>query len=202
MDFPFAARRSPRAFTLVEMLVVIAIISLLAAIILPSLVASRRKAHQSMCISNEHQIGQAFAIFLADHGDSWPGGAWASGGVIKGDPTILACPDVRQTGDAASEVPGYAYNGALAGVASNSIGYPALTVALVDAPWSTSSTTCWDPWKHDTRPDPAPEEAWKRHQGGADYLFCDSHVKWYPPGVVECIGDTTHNGVKPGFELN
>lgn len=201
MDSRCGTQRPDRAFTLIELLVVIATISILAAIILPSLMASRRKAHQSMCISNEHQIGQAFAIFLADHGDSWPGGAWASGGLIKGDPEALACPDVRRTNDAASEVPGYAYNVALSGASSSSIGYPALTVSLIDAPWGTSETTCWDPWEHDTRPDPAPEEAWKRHQSGADYLFCDSHVKWYPPGVIECIGDPTHNGAKPGFEL-
>ncbi|HEX8463058.1 MAG TPA: prepilin-type N-terminal cleavage/methylation domain-containing protein [Abditibacterium sp.] len=51
-----------RAFTLVEMLVVLAIVGLLAAILLPVVSRARASARTSTCASNLRQIGQALAI--------------------------------------------------------------------------------------------------------------------------------------------
>ena len=49
----------PRAFTLIEMLVVIGIIGLLIAILLPAPTAARRSINRTQCLSNQRQISHA-----------------------------------------------------------------------------------------------------------------------------------------------
>lgn len=60
------------AFTLVELLVTIAIIALLAALLLPALANGKNKAHQTECAANLHQWGLAFRMYADDNEDSLP----------------------------------------------------------------------------------------------------------------------------------
>jgi general secretion pathway protein G len=55
------------AFTLVELLTVIAIIAVLAAIIFPTFSAARGKARQVSCQSNLRQIGMGFQMYTQDY---------------------------------------------------------------------------------------------------------------------------------------
>lgn len=65
--------QGPRTgFTLIEMLVVIAIIALLVAIITPAVNKGIRSARNSACKSNLHQIGLAIAAYSADHKGKLP----------------------------------------------------------------------------------------------------------------------------------
>ncbi len=71
MKFLWQPRRN-RAFTLVEMLVVIAIIAILAALLLPVLAGGKKRAQRIQCIGNLNQIGTAFQIFAHDHQGNFP----------------------------------------------------------------------------------------------------------------------------------
>ncbi len=55
-----------RAFTLVEILVVIGVLTLLAALIFPALAQARARGRQTVCSSNLHQLGQAIALYTSD----------------------------------------------------------------------------------------------------------------------------------------
>ena len=57
------ARRCRNGFTLVEMLVVIAIMGILVALLLPAIQAARHSARTSKCLNNLHQIGVGMALF-------------------------------------------------------------------------------------------------------------------------------------------
>jgi prepilin-type N-terminal cleavage/methylation domain-containing protein len=76
-------RDRPVGFTLVELLVVIVIISVLAALLLPALGKSLAHAHKIQCLSELHQWGLAFNMYVNDNEDRIPREGYdPNGGVI------------------------------------------------------------------------------------------------------------------------
>lgn len=61
-----------RAFTLVELLVVVAIVGILLAMLLPALQASRAAAWRHRCQSNLKQIGIAVELYVNSWGQVYP----------------------------------------------------------------------------------------------------------------------------------
>jgi len=64
-------RRRPAAFTLVELLVVVAIVAVLIAVLLPCLAAAREQARRVQCCSNLRQLGIAFMLYR-EHNRRYP----------------------------------------------------------------------------------------------------------------------------------
>ena len=108
-----------RGFTLVGLLVIIAVIAILAAMLLPALAAAKRKAQRINCVNNLKQTGLAFRIWEGDNGDKYPMAVSTSKGGTKefdtgantfrhfqvmsnelSTPKILICPeDTRSVAD-------------------------------------------------------------------------------------------------------
>jgi len=94
---PPADVRRGRAFTLVELLVVIGIIALLISILLPSLALMRERGNQIKCLANLRSIGQAGLLHVNEHQGYLPTAGWQwhpTGGVVN--PAGLDDPDARK----------------------------------------------------------------------------------------------------------
>jgi len=70
-------------FTLIELLVAIAIISLLAAILFPSFGRARENAKRTTCQNDLHQLGLAFMQYTQDYDERLPGIVHGSGGATR-----------------------------------------------------------------------------------------------------------------------
>ena len=70
--------RKKQGFTLVEIMIVVAIIGLLAALAIPNFMRSRERAQTNACISNLKQIAGAKTLWAIDYG------------AITGDPVMMS----------------------------------------------------------------------------------------------------------------
>jgi len=83
----------PRAFTLIELVVVISVVALLVAILLPSMGLTFELAYATMCRSNLQKLGQAMQGGSMQSPLSVPtGSAWTSAAVAYGSKDLLVCP--------------------------------------------------------------------------------------------------------------
>jgi prepilin-type N-terminal cleavage/methylation domain-containing protein len=127
-----AIRKLVRGFTLVELLVVMAIIAMLTGILLPALAATRRIAYRTLCKENLHGCAVAFRMYLDDNKNVMPAIANMPNSVPSVDapiytvlkkylsgPQALKCPadkyPEKNTTYFLSEGSSYKYNTSLAG---------------------------------------------------------------------------------------
>ncbi len=88
---PFASPLVPRsadrlvrsgrraAFNLIELLMVVAVIAILAALLLPSLAGAKAQARSTYCLNNLRQLGVALHAYAGDHDDAFPANMGADG---------------------------------------------------------------------------------------------------------------------------
>jgi prepilin-type processing-associated H-X9-DG protein len=108
---PRLSNQQTTALTLIEVLVIIAVLAVLWALLMPAMDNRPMSAPRIACVSNLKQIGIAYRLWEGDHGDKYPmavsvtnGGAMeliATGNVAAGylvmsnelsTPKILRCP--------------------------------------------------------------------------------------------------------------
>ena len=153
-------------FSLVELLIVIAIIAVLAAILIPLLSFAREKSYQSKCMSNQRQIQTAINFWLQDHNQVLPDEKiWqnleiksSSGASLN---TILRCPT-----DLVSSLNSYVYNAALINKPENAFPKPQTVVLTCDGRSGTG----------DANIAKGPEDVTFRHRGSVIATFLDGHA--------------------------
>jgi prepilin-type N-terminal cleavage/methylation domain-containing protein/prepilin-type processing-associated H-X9-DG protein len=137
--------RTRKGCTLVELLVVIAVVAILSSILMPVFGRARAAARSTACVSNLHQIGQAFMLYVQDWEGNLPaampytavapeGRAWMTAlqPYVK-DARIWVCPENTEP------VPSYAYNTLLGfpRLMGTAYGYSGLALDAITAPTNT-----------------------------------------------------------------
>ena len=191
-----------KAFTIWEILVVVAIVAIGAAILLPPQHRNRESALRASCASNLKQIGLAFLQYSNNYDEKAPPIANANGGwsqlmqpYLKSE-TIFQCPSTYGKKLGATD---YFYNGRLAGTQSK-LGGDAKSVSTIlsgegldDQNASTNLSQFPAAWRTDER-----SPAW-RHLNTANYLFVDGHAKAYPAKRI--FGAPNADAATPSFEV-
>lgn len=139
------------AFTLEELLVVVATIAILAAVMVPALSRGPAKSGRIHCVYNQKQIGTAFRVFATDNGDLYPLAATTNAFIVPsgasgtqvnstsaepwqigqcmwkelGSPKLLLCASDRERSTFYRVVDFNGFAGVPGGVTKASLGHPA-----------------------------------------------------------------------------
>src|ERR1051326_3187550 len=206
MQFRYEARRD--SFTMIELLVVVAIIAVLAAILLPSLQSAKEQAKRTQFMNSLKQVAIGLLIMADEHdgylddahlGTNWLyaipsylGGNSSLVGYVYGNDISKACPYVKYATWGSAP---YGVNSAFWVVNSGSIlGIPYCPIhPLRDAKYSAKTylasdcytTGAWSPTMFDTTvfgayPNNNPPAAVPRHGGkGLNFVFVDGHGEFF-----------------------
>ena len=187
-------------FTLFEVLTVVAIIAIVAAILFPVITRARIAGERSVAISNTRQICQAIAIYSTEYGDRIPGnrsikqGYWMAeiGMIVDGrprlrDPRFFYKPD--EPGHLYESLAGYAINACLRPDRSNRYVADQSRTVLI------APSTVWlisDPTLHSTIPEitlVAPDtksKAWLEQSNSGHTVYPDGPLgsqRYFGSGV-------------------
>ena len=91
-------RPNKSAFTLIELLTVIAIVGILATLMLTAISSAKKASHRARCTANLHQISLALNMYIDDYEKRSPDLGRLSSGRYLGNRQALLCPSDDTTG--------------------------------------------------------------------------------------------------------
>lgn len=204
-----------KGFTLTEVLIVVCVVMMLAAILLPAFSRASDNARRTSCASNQKQLSLGLRLYVQDYdgffipsGDIFtvPGG-WSErlAPYVKSS-QLFQCPSegTRQN-NFALDYTDYYYNLNLGPRSRGSVNearieHSANTIVLGEGTSRESDYSCLglgeDECFFSLFTVTVPASATKRHFEGANYLFADGHVKWLRPSAI--AGSST----KASSEIN
>ncbi|MCW3059944.1 MAG: prepilin-type N-terminal cleavage/methylation domain [Capsulimonas sp.] len=171
-----------RAFTLIEILVVIGIICIVAAILFPVFAQAREKARASACFGNYRQVGLAIHMYSQDSDGFTPPDGGSFAGLIEDSrpyihtPQVFTCPDDydrKEEGRVGSYRMPTFYQGKPLSCgwsdpySEKVIAQPTSTVLTYEAEQDFAQS---------------PINPTYRHHGGAQILYFDAHCRWLSRG--------------------
>ncbi|MDQ3814990.1 MAG: type II secretion system GspH family protein [Armatimonadota bacterium] len=206
---------SRHGFTLLEILVVVAIIAVLASMLFPALVKAREGARRVSCLSNMRQFGMAIQMYTMDHSERMPGpGAngrdWTAQLMpYTGSTQIFSCLSDPSDGVltvTAGDTAKLSYGWNSLYISSNRFGFknpngaplalrsidqPSETIVIFDylvtnAPTEAHLTNI----SHLDTGDATTTRVDGRHLEGFNTLYADAHVKWRKFGATK-VSDWT-----------
>ncbi len=210
--------RHRKGFSLIELLIVVAIIGLLASVLLPALREVRRRGLQTVCLSNLRQVGILFTYYAEDQRDLYPAAndpvgtdpavwLWMGRGfrgtlepylgkITEARPSILWCPADPST---KYEKTSYAYamcfyhspeqiNAMTSAADTYSNPQPAVGQKPGRVRWPARKILAGD-WASNHRPI-QPDPGWWGWQGRRNFLLADGHVRWIDANDIEPANDT------------
>jgi prepilin-type N-terminal cleavage/methylation domain-containing protein/prepilin-type processing-associated H-X9-DG protein len=174
-------------FTLIEILVCIAIIAIIAGILFPIFANAKNKSFSTTCISNLRQINISLKLYIQDNDGYYPSyDAWRTGEVLKDQE--LHCPVIKKTClgiypcGYGLNVQATAVNDSYAAPHESTIRFPSSFIVIAEINNERLNGLC--PFDYLQRLKIENDTSYERHQGGAHYLFSDGHAKWLNPGQI------------------
>ena len=218
-----------KSFSLIELLVVVAIIGILSSILLPSLGKSRLKAQMSLCKNNLKQLYVTKVLFADDNDGNIPfstpviggfpntNGRWWThalhgGGYVKWTEAAMSCPSLPYEVDWTSQsyvTYGAPRSGGRTGeITSPYVGFKLTEVELpseffwyADSAKTDNSGTLHQ-WNNFLYHSEANQRIHTRHDEAANLWFADGHVSSNKIGALMNLGIgyiRTENGTALDF---